>query len=183
MSRSHWFCTQNHKVTNCFTVLRKLLSRRKLKRRESRIGNLEEANRNWKHFVCLTEFLFELRIATSKFTIDLLWLCNFVLAGIIYRPRKLGVKRYYVKSSLKLYHSMVNNLKGSRMGASTFIKGVIDLIFSQFLASLVMHSHTRTCSVQCSFSSMRLLYRCFKWIVDTNKNHFSVYILHLSYRR
>lgn len=128
-----------HTYLDRLVVSRKLHSHQEIKRTESRVENLQKtdsaAAASRKHFASLAEFLRWPANSDKQFTIDpckILRPCNFALAGIIYRPRNYGVRRYYVESSLKLYHSTVNNLKGSRMGASSFIKGVIDLIFSQF---------------------------------------------------
>lgn len=61
---------------------------------------------------------------------------QFTIDSRIYSSRVISFRResfavhgtsrcgevYYVESSLKVYHSTVNNLKGSRMGTSSFIK-------------------------------------------------------------
>lgn len=117
---------------NCILV-------RRIKRAESWVENLPKTDGGIaverEHLAARTEFLRGPANSDNQFTIDpcsfsghviLLWRGSFTV------PRNYGVRRYYAESSLKLYHSTVNNLKGARMGASSFIKGVIDLIFSQF---------------------------------------------------
>lgn len=95
-----------------------------------------DGQRHRERALCQTEFLRGPANSDKQFTIDP---CSFPghvisLSGRDHLPSAelRGEREYYAESSLKLYHSTANNLKGSRMGASSFIKGVIDLIFSQF---------------------------------------------------
>lgn len=144
---------------------RKLHSRRGIKGARTRAeGNLQETDGGIarEHFAARTEFLRGPANSDKQFTIDPCSSSGRVisLSGGDHLPSAelRGEGEYYAESSLKLYHSTVNNLKGSRGWALHLLSRSDRSHFLSISRRLVMHSRTyvHARAARCSFNEITM---------------------------